>query len=921
MFIRDQSPEDQTLEEQVFFEFIFRLFKENKVEIASAITKPFPFLMGLRDRGFIPEQKYEHFQEACRNLVPMETVAYNVLNELEKIFDISVLNVLFSMVNLKAYPDLHEVCRSFQNVIHDKFHYQVIDDEETKEMLNCQQSCEQGDTLPRARIPEYFSDGQQMSTREEDSACDPGSAMETQEMTNESAQESQQTECWEHSPVQMNNIRGSEDGSSLLPQDGQDVSGVSLLSEEDSKAYCVTCDGEEPQEALSSPPRPEPVSCKHEALQGTSGGDSEEIPRLLPGDGGVSLELVDLQMDERRELGEMPQLLPYDGEVTYDFEAPEITNEEGEVLSLQPAEGEEDSDASWEPCDGEELQEDLSFPRRCQSVSCDPKTPQMIKEEPEEMSSQLLCNGEVSGELEAPQVDREGDPEEPASSLMCHDGQGAELPAGENEDYSCVMCFSDDVPGGPEARTESSQACDTIDPVDLGSNSTLGKPKRKRKKKKGHSWSRYKRKWRRNTHQGVSGELEAPQVGREGDSEEPTSSLMSHHGQELPTHGNEECSCVMCFTNCDLRPGSELPALGNENCSCVMCLPTELPGARTESSRGTVDLGNSSTLRRPRRKRRKNKGYSWTRRNKRTWQRKIYRKRSRRYRGESVDFRSDILPVTCSKMKGMLYKKKLKQEGIRKCIQSEDGYWLTPREFEVMGGRAGWKNWKMSLSCGGKTLKWLIEKGFLNNPPRSRIKRRISKSHDNTLVDPYLGNSDVCEICRDGGKLFCCDTCSRSFHGYCHLPLVEPKRSPWSCTFCRMKASSRSQQCLRESEVLARQMGPEEQLKCEFLLLELYCHSESSFFAKIPYYYYIKETSQHLKEPMWLDKIKKRLNDHSYPQVEGFVRDMRLIFENHKASYKYNDFGLMGLRLEAEFEKNFKEVFAIQETNENNLLA
>lgn len=27
----------------------------------------------------------------------------------------------------------------------------------------------------------------------------------------------------------------------------------------------------------------------------------------------------------------------------------------------------EDSDASWEPCDGEELQEDLSFPRRCQS--------------------------------------------------------------------------------------------------------------------------------------------------------------------------------------------------------------------------------------------------------------------------------------------------------------------------------------------------------------------------------------------------------------------------------------------------------------------------------------------------------------------------------------------------------------------------
>ncbi|XP_045431570.1 nuclear body protein SP140-like isoform X2 [Pipistrellus kuhlii] len=735
---RDQNPEDQNPEEQFFYEFIFKLFKENKVEIAKAITKPFPFLMSLRDRGFIPESKYNHFQEACINLVPMERVAYNVLNELEKKFDLTVLNALFSTVNLKTYTDLPEIYRSFQNELHDQFYYQAIDDEETTEMLNCQPNCEQGQALPGARISEYLSDGQQMSIKQEDSSHDLSRSIQTQEMTNESSQGSQQI----------------------------DASGISILSEENSKTCCITCDGEEPQKTLSSPQRHEPVSCEHEALQRTSGGDSEVMPKLLPVHGRVPLELIDLQMNEGGEIEAMPKLLPYDGDVTCDLKASEMTNE-GEVqkvLSLQPADGEEDTNASWEPCDGEELEEDLHSPPRYEPVS---------------------------GELEASQMDREGESEELTSGPLPCNGQGA----------------------------------------------------------------------------------------------------------ELPTHANERCSCVMCFINYDLGPESEQPAHKNN----------------------TVDLGNNSTLRKFKRKRKKKIGYSWTRM-KRKWPRNIYGKGSRRHRGNSVDFCSEILPVTCGAVKGMLHKKKLKQGSIMKCIQGEDGNWFTPREFEVKGGRAGWKNWKNSLCCDGRTLKWLMEKGFLRNPPKiykGRKKRRTSQSLDNTLVDPYLGNSDICEICRYGGKLFCCDTCSRSFHEDCHLPSVDTERSPWSCIFCRIKEYSRSQQSLRESEVLARQMGPEEQLKCEFLLLKVYCDSESTFFSKIPYYYYIKETSQHLKEPMWLDKIKKRLSKLGYPQVEGFVKDMRLIFQNHRASYKYNDFGLMGLRLEAEFEKNFKEVFAIQETNEN----
>ncbi|XP_070476212.1 nuclear body protein SP140-like isoform X4 [Equus przewalskii] len=712
MFPGDQNPEDQNSVEQFFSELIFRLFKENKVEIASAITKPFPLLMGLRDRGFIPEQMYEDFREACRNLVPVERVVYDVLSELEKKFDKKVLDALFSKVNLKAYPDLIEILRNFQDVIRDNFQYQIIDEEETKGMLNFQLNLEQ-------------------------------------------------VSC-EHLLLQMDNVRGLEDRPSLLPCDVQ-----------------------------------------------------------------VSCELVNLQMDEGEESEEMPSLLPYDGE--------------------------EDGNACSETCDAEEPREASSSPPRCGPVSCDPEAPQRTnEEEPEDVPSQQLCDGEEGNSACSEMCDEEELQE--ALSPPPESGPdkgGAEPPACGNEKCSCVMCFSKDVPGDLESRVGSSQGRDTMDTVDIGNNSSLGKPKRKRRKKKGHSWTRNRRKWQRNTHQQdkrkVGGQLVSSRENVKMNLQDPAK-----------TRGN-------------MRGRSKVHLIASDR-------------ARTK---------------------------------------RVQSRGSRKYTDKSVDFHSQILPVTCGLVKGMLYKKKLKRGALVKSIQREDGNWLTPREFEVNGGFARSKNWKLSVRCGGRPLRWLMEKGFLHNPERiygRRKKPTILKSPNNALVDPYLGNSDICEMCRDGGWLFCCDTCSRSFHEDCHIPPVETQRNPWSCTFCRMKESSGSQQCHGEPEVLVRQMGPEEQLKCEFLLLTVYCHSESSFFAKIPYYYYMKEVSEKLKNPMWLDKIKKRLNEQGYPQVEGFVQDMRLIFQNHRASYKYNDFGLMGLRLEAEFEKNFKEVFAIQEANENSSL-
>ncbi|XP_039090454.1 sp110 nuclear body protein isoform X6 [Hyaena hyaena] len=228
---------------------------------------------------------------------------------------------------------------------------------------------------------------------------------------------------------------------------------------------------------------------------------------------------------------------------------------------------------------------------------------------------------------------------------------------------------------------------------------------------------------------------------------------------------------------------------------------------------------------------------------------------------EFVDFHSPQLPVTCGEAKGILYKEKLKQGSSEKCIQNEEGVWFTPKEFEIEGKRATSRKWKQSVHCRGKTLEELLK----------------------------VESSKECEVCCRGGPLLCCITCPRAFHGDCHIPPAEAERSPWSCTFCRMESSGR-QQCHRESEVLERQMQPEEQL--------------------------IRDYGEPFQEAMWLDLIKERLMERVY-SVTWFVRDMRLIFHNHKMFYKTSDLGQIGLDLEAEFEKDLKDMFSFCKAKEN----
>ncbi|XP_038196963.1 LOW QUALITY PROTEIN: nuclear autoantigen Sp-100-like [Arvicola amphibius] len=263
-------------------------------------------------------------------------------------------------------------------------------------------------------------------------------------------------------------------------------------------------------------------------------------------------------------------------------------------------------------------------------------------------------------------------------------------------------------------------------------------------------------------------------------------------------------------------------------------------------------------------------------------------------RQNNVDFRRPELPVICGTAKGTLYKEKFKKGIHVKSIRS-DNRRFTPREFEIRGNRERSKNWKKSIRCDGYTLKVLIENKYVPDPPKKKRE---------------------CTVCRGGRNLYPCDSCGKFYHEKCHIPPVEDKRGPWSCVFCKIKDQAKCQENQafhKESEVLKRKMLPEEQLKCELLLLTLYCAPICCFFIRKPNQR--KEDFPDVKEHMWLDKIKNRLNKKVYYLVQHFVADMRLIFHNHSIFYKKQVFSNLGDTIRKIFEKNFKRIFSINETS------
>nr|KAF6337477.1 SP100 nuclear antigen [Myotis myotis] len=753
------STEDQGRDNRFTYDIRFQHFKRNKVEISRAIHKEFPFLQILRDRELITNKMYEDCQESCRNLVPVQRVVYNVLEELEKTFDLSLLEALFSEDNKQEYPALNTIYKGFENENPESICFQENDGDESLENPNTQLSLEQGTgensyqsltwicshpanyngtSPPENGLSEHHRERGQINVNETVTTSNNNDALESQQANEQCAQETESAESYEQVPIQGNNGNARLEMPSPLPSDEERA----------------------------------------------------ELPNHGIQINSCSVRLVDIKKEK-------PFFNTNAEKETQISNVIVISSDEDESPKASTSEQRrrpEPLDLRTSPTCRKRLWENGRNHEEC-SESSEDETPPAIR-----------------GYTMRSDPDEEDSPDIGNQSTLKMSNKKRRISSGDSSELS----------NGEEPQETSSSALrNGSDTMDIGSSSILEKHSGKPRKKRRH----------------ISKKTSP---------------------QKVRSRGRDR----------------------------IQSLNNRVPRKRSKPK--GIKAANTRPLKRS-------------------------RKRGPRIpRDKHMNFKRSILPVTCGPAKGELYKEKMKQGITAKCIKTNDGKQLTLKEFEIEGNYERSKNWRLSVRCGGYTLKDLIEKGFLPDPPRTR--KIVPDSHSDNIIDPYPENSNICEMCHKGGTLFCCDTCPRSFHETCHIRHIDPHRVPWSCIFCEIKFIQKmcpeSQPCHQESEILERKMLHEEHLKCEFLLLKVCRWSKSSFFIQKPYY--SKRRSQSLKKCMWLNKIRETLASKLYLQVKEFVQDMRLIFQNHRKIYEGQKFIMLGIQIEAEFEKNFKDIFGIQ---------
>ncbi|XP_053166792.1 nuclear body protein SP140-like protein isoform X2 [Hemicordylus capensis] len=275
----------------------------------------------------------------------------------------------------------------------------------------------------------------------------------------------------------------------------------------------------------------------------------------------------------------------------------------------------------------------------------------------------------------------------------------------------------------------------------------------------------------------------------------------------------------------------------------------------------------------------------------------------------SAKFQLSEFPVQFGTVTGVLHKHRFAAGGPdQKCIRLEER-WCTPKEFVEMGEI--FESWDKDIRSNGVPLQDLLEAGHLEIHPND-----CSCETCKTYREDVLPENDNCAVCVKGGLLTCCDSCSRSFHGSCHIPPIpEGNSKKWICTFCELKSDlecSANSPFSQEDLVLTYKMLPIQTLKCMFLLLKICCEPESATFAQDPTTIPSKEKENYddfIEKPMWLRQVEQNLNQKRYEKVGHFVEDMRLIFKNCQGK----EAAEAGRKLHDEFEKSFQEVFFIKQ--------
>uniref|UniRef100_A0A8B9HSG4 RING-type E3 ubiquitin transferase n=1 Tax=Astyanax mexicanus TaxID=7994 RepID=A0A8B9HSG4_ASTMX len=226
-----------------------------------------------------------------------------------------------------------------------------------------------------------------------------------------------------------------------------------------------------------------------------------------------------------------------------------------------------------------------------------------------------------------------------------------------------------------------------------------------------------------------------------------------------------------------------------------------------------------------------------------------------------------------------------------------------------------------STALTNGSMDFAAQASAVHRYQRSGGSQANANSQPGTVGKEDDPNEDWCAVCQNGGELLCCDRCPKVFHITCHIPVLRSLPSgDWMCTFCRNLTKPELEYNCDDDPPSSkaesdRGISPEDQRKCERLLLYLFCHELSVEFqepvsSSVPNYYKI------IKHPMDLNYVKRKLqlkHTQHYKTPKEFVYDVRLVFSN---CAKYNEadseVAEAGKAVSMYFEERLAEIYPDQ---------